>query len=322
MSESHPWGEIAVPVSDFNVRRVAEPTATPCYWAKNAQGECLFVLELNGEYSRAFRKEHPQIHGVSVDLRTTVPGTQHLVLTLEEQVNQDLFAGMCSTLASSLQRATDSASSLDIALKHIRRWKAFLSGRGGTRLSPEEVRGLYAELTFLGEVLARAASNESALNAWLGPERSHQDFIYGDVAVEIKSLAGTERSSVHISSEDQLESQQGDCYLRLYRLSELPEAAGAVNLNELVVSIGRKITDAEAIEILDRKLSAHRYVPLPDYDSPKFVVTGIRTFKVREGFPRIIRSQLHTGLSNVKYEIRLEAIAPFECDSKEVFEGV
>src|SRR5580704_15443954 len=112
MSESHPWGPIAVPASDFNVRRVAEQTAAPCYWAKNPQGECLFVLELKGDFSRAFRNEQPQIHGVNVDLRTTIPGTQRLVLTLEDQVNQDLFAGMCRTLTSALQRATDSASSL------------------------------------------------------------------------------------------------------------------------------------------------------------------------------------------------------------------
>lgn len=321
MSEAHPWGAIAVPVSDFNVRRVAEPTVAPCYWAKNPQGECLFVLELIGDFTREFRKEQPQIHGVNVDLRTTSPGTQRLVLTLEDQVNQDLFAGMCRTLTSALQRASDSASSLDMALKHIRRWKAFLAGRR-SRLSPEEVRGLFAELTFLDEILNRGAPPESAIKAWLGPERSHQDFIYGDVAVEIKSLAGTERNCVHISSEDQLESLQRSCYLRLYRLSELPEAAQAINLNELVESVGKQITEADAIENWDRKLTAHKYVPLPDYDRPKLVVSGIRTFEVRDGFPRIVRSGLPPGLNNVGYEIRLEAITSFECDNKEVFAGM
>src|SRR3546814_19068659 len=95
--------------------------------------------------------------------------------------------------------------SSDLTLAHSRRWKTFLSGRS-QHLSIEEVRGLFAEIVFLTELIDRQMSSSDAVEAWLGPERSHQDFIFGNTAVEVKSLSGAERSSVRISSEDQLES--------------------------------------------------------------------------------------------------------------------
>jgi hypothetical protein len=260
------------------------------------------------------------VHGINVDLRGGEPGQQSLVLTLEKQVDRDLFEGLCRTLTSALERATDSASSLAVALAHIRRWKTFLSGRSQL-LSAEEVHGLFAELTFLLELIDRQASTTAAVEAWLGPEKSHQDFIFGNTAVEIKSLSGTERSTVRISSEDQLETLNDALFLRIYRLSSLPDAARAQSLNEIVTAVQTRLAEAEAIEAFDRKLVAHGYAPLPDYDGPRFVVSDAHSYRVGDGFPRLIRSQLPTGIDRVAYDIRLETIAPFECDGAAVFGG-
>lgn len=320
MPESSPWDDIAVPGADFNVRQVPGDTAVPCFWGRDTTGACLLIVELQGDYTGQFRKNVVTVHGIGVDLRGSEPGWQRLVLTLEKQVDRDLFEGLCRTLASALERATDSASSLAVALAHIRRWKTFLSGRS-QHLSAEEIRGLFAELTFLLELIERQASTTAAVEAWLGPEKSHQDFIFGNKAVEIKSLSGTERSTVRISSEDQLESLNDELFLRIYRLSSLPDAAGACSLNEIVAAVQARLGEAEAIEAFDRKLVAHGYAPLPDYDTPRFVVSDVHSYRVSEGFPRLIRSQLPTEIERVAYDIRLETIEPYECDDEEVFGG-
>lgn len=320
MSESSPWDYIAVPSADFNVRQVPGETAVPCFWGRDTTGACLFIVELEGDHTDPFRKNEVRVHGIDVDLRGGEPGLQHLVLTLEKQVDRDLFEGLSLTLASALERATDSASSLAVALAHIRRWKTFLSGRS-QHLSAEEVRGLFAELTFLLELIERQPSSAVAVEAWLGPERSHQDFIFGNTAVEIKSLSGTERSTLRISSEDQLESPNDALFLRVYRLSSLPDATSAQSLNGLVAAVQARLGEAEAVEAFDRKLVAHSYAPLPDYDAPRFVVSGVHSYRVGDGFPRLIRSQLPTGIDRVAYDIRLENIAPFECDNTGLFGG-
>ena len=321
MADSSPWDGIAVPGTDFNVRQVPRATAAPCFWGRDTTGACLFIAELQGDHTDQFRKNVVTVHGIDVDLRGGVTGQQRLVLTLENQDNRDLFEGLCLTLASALERATDSTSSLSVALTHVRRWKTFMSGRS-QHLSAEEVRGLFAELTFLLELIDRQPSSSVAVEAWLGPERSHQDFIFGNTAVEIKSLSGTERSTVRISSEDQLESLNDALFLRIYRLSSLSDASGSQSLNEIVAAVQTHFGEAEAVEAFDRKLVAHGYAPLPNYDSPRFVVSNVHSYRVGDGFPRLIRSQLPEGLDRVAYDIRLEAIAPYSCDNGDVIVGI
>ena len=318
MPESSPWDDIAVPGADFNVRQVAVGTAVPCFWGRDASGACLFIVELQGDHAAQYRKNAVTVNGIDVDLRAGDKGQQRLVLALERQVDRDLFEGLCRTLASSLEHATDSASSLAVSLAHLRRWKTFLSGRS-QRLSAEEVRGLFAEITFLLELIDRHASTTAAVEAWLGPERSQQDFIFGNTAVEVKSLSGTERSTVRISSEDQLESLNDALFLYIYRLSNLADAAGACSLNEIISAVQVRLGEADAVEAFDRKLVAHGYAPLPDYDAPRFAVSDVRSYHVSEGFPRLIRSQLPAGIVGVAYDIRLEAIAPYECDAGAAF---
>lgn len=318
MPEPSPWDDIGVPEADFNVRQIIGNMAVPCFWGRGRGGVCLFIVELLGDHRAHYRKGAVSMHGIGVDLRDGDAGRQRLVLTLEKEVDRDLFEGLCRTLVSALAHATDSVSSLTIALMHIRRWKTFLSGRG-QRLSAEEIRGLFAELTFLLELLDRAVPASVALEAWVGPERSHQDFIFGNTAVEIKSLSGAERSTVRISSEDQLESLNDELFLRIYRLSNLPDAAGARSLNALVAAVQMRLDEAEAVEAFDRKLLAHGYAPLPDYDEPSFVISGVTTYRVEGAFPRLVRSLLTTGIAGVTYDIRLEAIAQHECDDVAVF---
>lgn len=320
MPESSPWNDIAIPSADFNVRRVPGDTAVPCFWGRDTSGACLFIVELQGDHTIQYRQNAVTVNGIKVDLRGGEPAQQRLVLTLEKQVDRDLFESLCRTLAAALERATDSASSLAVALAHIRRWKTFLSGRG-QHLSPEEVRGLFAELVFLLELIDRQASATTAVEAWLGPEKSHQDFIFGNTAVEIKSLSGTERSTVRISSEDQLESLNDALFLRIYRLSSLPDASAARSLNEIVTAVQARLSEAEAVEAFDRKLVAHGYAPLPDYDGPRFVVSDSRSYRVSGEFPRLMRSQLPIGVERVAYDVRLEAIASYQCDGAAVFGG-
>lgn len=319
MPDTSPWDDIAVPGSDFNVRRVVGNTAVPCFWGRDAGGACLFIVELHGDHAAQYRKNAVTVNGIEIDLRAGDQGQQRLILALERQIDRDLFEGLCRTLASSLEHAADSASSLAVSLAHVRRWKTFLAGRS-QHLSAEEVRGLFAEITFLLELVDRKMSSNAAVEAWLGPERSHQDFIFGNTAIEIKSLSGKERNTVRISSEDQLESLNDTLFLRIYRLSNLTDATGARSLNDIVTTAHARLDEADAIEELDRKLAAHGYAPLPDYDQPRFVVSEVHSYRIGDRFPRLMRSQLPEGIASVAYDIRLEAIAPFECDGAAVFE--
>lgn len=311
MTETSPWSDIQTPTSDYNVKRVAGATAVPCYWGRDTSGSCLFVTELEGDHAVEFRRQTVRVNGIDVDLRNEV-GQQRLVLTLEKQADRDLFEGLCHTLARALESASDSASSLAVAMIHLRRWKTFMAGKG-QHMSGEQVRGLFAELTFLRELIGHLGAS-AAVEAWMGPERSHQDFIFANTAIEIKALSGAERSSVRISSEDQLETLNDNLFLRIYRLSDMPDASSARSLNALILELQATLDSADAVEAFDTKLVAHSYAPLPEYDQPAFVVQEIRSYRVEGEFPRLVRSGLPAGVSRVKFDIKLEQIEDYACD--------
>jgi hypothetical protein len=320
MPDISPWDTISVPVTDFNVLQVAGVRPVTCYWGKDERGSCLFLVELHGDHTDDFRRNSVVVNGLSVDLRTGSFGYQRLVLAIDRQVDRDLFEGLCQTLATALTSASDSSTALAITFAHLKRWKTFMAGRGGQHLSNEAVRGLFAELVFLREMIGKMGS-DAAVDAWLGSERSHQDFIFGNTAIEIKSLSGAERSEIHISSEDQLEALNDYLFLRIYRLSALAEAVGALSLNEIVTNVQLELTSADSVVLFDQKLIAHGYAPVPEYDDPKYSVSEISTYQIAEGFPRLIRSGIPIGTANVSYSIRLEAIQTYMVDNRSVFEG-
>lgn len=317
-SRPSPWESVPTPSVDFTVVRVPDQRGVPIYWGRDTASQCLLIVELTGDHTDQFRSDSVTLNGIGVDMRLgDAPGRQRLVLTLARHVDTDLFQGLCETLAESLRAVDDSATALAVTLAHLKRWKAFLSGRRST-LSPEQVRGLFAELQMMRSLYAARTTPPLAVAAWCGADRVQQDFIFGDVAIEVKSLSGRERNSVRISSEDQLESLTSSLYLAVFRLSEMPESDQSISLNDLVGQIEAELADAQALEEFARKLSAYGYAPLHDYDSPRFMVSDLKTYRVVEGFPRLVRSGIPNGIARLSYDIELETIRPFECNSSEI----
>jgi len=317
-----PWDDIRTPERDYNVRLVGGSGIVPLYWAKDVEGHCLFVIELEGDHTDQFRKNSPSVHGIRVDLRMLdATRGQGLVLTLEQHVDKDLFFSLCQTLVQSLQEVKESPVALAIALAHMKRWKAFLAGKKKRLLSAEEIRGLFGELQFLRMLYREQLDEKTAVEAWCGPDRIQQDFIFGNTAVEIKTLSGRERSAVRISSEDQLEALCDDFFLMVFRLSDMPESERALSLNEAVRRIESELSDADTLEELGVRLGAYGYVEMREYDKPRFVVSGQHTYRVVDGFPRLIRSAMPDGIARVSYDIELEKIAPFACDTAQIWGG-
>lgn len=320
MTKAVPWDGISTPEADFTVVRVTEPTGIPIYWGRDTAAQCLLIVELEGDFKAQFRRDTMSMHGIGVDLRNgDAYRQQRLVLTLSKHVDSDLFLGLCNTLIDSLKAVTDSATALAVTLAHLKRWKAFLAGRNARLLSPEEVRGLFGELHVLRLLYQNTLSQVAAVDAWCGPDDSHQDFIFGNRAIEVKSLSGRERNVIRISSEDQLESLVDELLLVTQRLIEVPDAEHTLSLNGLVELIEGDLSDAGAIEQFTQKIAGIGYAPLTEYDTPRFMVTGLQGYQVTEQFPRLIRSKLPHGIARLSYDIMLETIAPFGCDNTEIF---
>ena len=319
-NNSVPWDDIESPKSDYNVRQLENSNFVPMYWGKDIEGNCLFILELEGDHKNQIQKNKINCRGIRVDLRLT--GTinkQSLILTLEKHIDRDLFFGLCTTLASSVHQTSDSATAVAVTLQHLHRWKTFLAGTKVSLLSIEKIRGLFAELIFLRTLYQEHLTQDTALNSWYGPDGGHQDFKFGNSAIEIKALSGHERNTVKINSEDQLEVTSENLYLKIYRLSEMPNLPDAKSINQLVQLMVGELTSSVSVELLYTKLAAYGYVEMLEYEKPKLVVTGKNVYSVTGDFPKLVRSEINDGLARVNYEIKLESITDFECDLTEIW---
>lgn len=320
MSKTNPWNDIKTPTEDLSVRQIKISKHLPLYWGKDSGGHCIFIYEMSEDGAEIFQKNMVSIHGITIDYRLlSTTGNQGLILVLEKHVDQDLFYSLCETLIHELSEVSDPLVGLSVALSQIKRWKAFMAGKKGRVLSAEEVRGLFSELKFLEQMLGEMNDELDALDAWQGPEASHQDFIFSDTAVEVKSLSGRERNAVKISSEDQLESLSNTLFLKVFRLVDMSESKASISLNELVNVVKEMLTEAEAIEMFDTKLAKAGYVQMLAYDKPKFIVAEEQTYCVESEFPKIVRSELNPGITRVGYEIKLESVQDFLCADKDVW---
>lgn len=320
-SSPSPWDDISTPDRDYNVKLVPGTSVVPVYWGRDTAGRCLLIVQLEGDHTAEFLREAVSLTGIETDLRRLdTLGRQGVVLTLEKHVDRDLFQSLSSTLIDRIREVSDSRAAVSVTLSHLKRWRAFLAGRKRRLLSAEELRGLFAELCYLRELYRRGLDAAAAVAAWCGPDGIHQDFIFRDSAVEVKALSGRERSTVAISSENQLEALSSNLFLHVVRLVENPEHAGARSLNDLVSLIESEIDDPDAAGAFMSTLGGFGYVDLPDYDVPRLLAPETWTYRVREGFPRLRRSELPQGVERVRYEIRLETMAGYECPTAETWE--
>lgn len=317
MSQALPWDDIPVPNTGINRRLAAASMLVPASWAVDVRGRRLFILELEGDHSARYLRNALRVTGLNIDLRVHSPRFQMLVLTLESEQNVDLFYKLCDSLLSELASVATPASALEKTLSHLRRWKAFLSGNLARLLSSEEARGLFAEIWFLLQLTESKADIATAVSSWKGPDRLQQDFIFGDQAVEVKSLVATDPRTVRISSEDQLDSVQTRLYLLLLLLKESQDQ-GSRSLNQIVAEAHSLLAKSDASFEFDSKLAAYGYVPLREYDHPSLIVVGEQSYTVRDSFPRIIRQQLPNGVFRVRYQIQIEHLEPFRCGFEEV----
>lgn len=314
MNHRTPWDEIQRPVENYNVRLTDTYGLIPTYWGKDPGGKCLFVARLDGNHLKTLREAQLSIQGIEVDLRARPQdGHQNLVLTLVSHLDRELFHALCETLARSLRSAHDSGQAMEMVVSHLKRWQKFLAGGKAHLLSITEIRGLFAELEVLRTLLELGLRKSDVVEAWQGADGGNQDFVVKGLAMEVKSIAPKATNRVDIASESQLDSAADALFLVVKYVAQGSGAFGVQSLNEIVRQIVRRLVGTAALEEFQIRLGQAGYEELDHYNNPQFQVSATRAFEVREGFPRLVRSNLDAGIHQVRYSLDIEALKPFEC---------
>ena len=314
MKQPDPWTDISPAGVDGSVsaRRVDPQHRYDFFWARDSAGRPMLVLQ-HGSPDPAGLKL-PVFQGIEVSEHEAGDGQRPtLLITLKRGDDREIFLRLCTDIVDAAHTCLTDADALRETIGRTWKWHALLRSERDGRLSPEAQQGLIGELLFVELLLDRAPASE-ALEFWRGPLDEPRDFVGNGNAAEVKARqAGL--GHVLISSEQQLADCSGKLFLLTVELSAASDRAdGAFTLDDLVerVRFAVRSADPASLSLLDALLAAAGWIEEHRYDDRHWISGSINAFAVQEGFPRIVPSQLSSGISQVGYRLDLLACAPFE----------
>jgi hypothetical protein len=250
----------------------------------------------------------PDGQGFTVERVDLGDGKSWLALTRKSPGSAELFLAMaCDVIGAVESDGTSDSTRLARAfLGRVRAWQEFMR-KGAQALSPEEEIGLVGELAVLREIIEAGMPVDLAVGSWVGPNDANQDFEIGTGAIEVKSTISPLGFPARISSLAQLDdSVRQPLFVVGVRLAQ---SVAGQSLPELVASIRQTVSASqEAARLFNDKVIAAGYLSAHEGSYPrKFVATPPRVVEVKDGFPRLTRGTVPSGITDAKYSLDLEA---------------
>jgi len=173
-----------------------------------------------------------------------------------------------------------------------------------------QLKGFYAELLKLEELLSKEGKKSEILAGWQRPNMANHDFTYDKIIYEVKAI-GLHRTSVKITSEYQMANPtKKDLHLEVYRIESLKskfEDSIAGLYNRIIATLDNSLLTDE----FKSKCEADQlnYCGPDIHEIPfKFILHDHSTYQTNSlAFPKILPVEGNM-IFNVNYEISLSAI--------------
>lgn len=242
-----------------------------------------------------------------VDIFATKDDATQIGVVLRDPDLDSIF----SALAEDIVRSLEGTETPEIAqvrlLDRLAKWRRLLSV-GPSGLSPLRQRGLFGELLTLTELLVPIWGVERAIGAWHGPSGSSRDFEIQEKAVESKVSTTNEPQQMIINGERQLDDAGLEELVLVHYSLEVIEGGTASLV--AAVDLIRELVDGHAVSanFEDGLLEAgysddHSHM----YRTPGYHVHKRHLWRVADGFPRLIQSDLPDGIGSIRYSIAVDA---------------
>lgn len=238
-------------------------------------------------------------------------GGMIIVFSLKDDNYALNFDALCHNIIEGTRQCSERDGTKKVGLL-FNKWKRMLKGQRG--LDSIEIQGLIGELLSMKISLIPEYGEVQTINGWMNSLWGDQDFILGNKWFEIKTaIVGSK--TITISSLDQLD-RDDEGFLLLVFLRRVSESSGKkITLNTAYNDMIESLTDETATEVFKDAMSGEGYRPNdPVYDAKDiFELAGMKSYSVREGFPRIRRTELKIpGISDARYEILIDMLHDYE----------
>ena len=236
--------------------------------------------------------------GGYLDLECTVIGTD------------DVFGAICNDICREIDTSSLGLDSVMLKLEEtIQKWREVLKSLATREPSESAKIGLMGELVVLRALFA--IQGPSAIDAWVGQDRSRHDFEFEAKAVEVKSSLNLSAKRAHIHGAKQLEAAPGTSLDLL--LIQFEKAQKGITVADLVSEL---LVSGSSLEKLEGRLA--EYLPSGFLDMPDWAknfalkIEEVSSFRVDHNFPRIKVKDLDTDIreriTGLEYVLDLDGL--------------
>lgn len=219
----------------------------------------------------------------------------------------DLFTMLCADVVRTAGAIP--GTPLKALYRVLDRWRALFQTTGAA-LGPEQLAGLFGELTVLIRLLEM---DSTAHRLWRGPHGHRHDFSAATLAVEVKSSVGGEGRRVRINGLGQLDPpMDGSLQLVWFNLQRTSDQGEG--LLDLVERALRLCDDETALFSL---LASAGFRPSDShlYQGSRFLIVEERWYRVDASFPKLTSNDLASAgipitITDVAYTIDLSSEPP------------
>ena len=196
-----------------------------------------------------------------------------------------------------------------VVLTRLLLWQKFFEKIPAEGLSVVQRQGLFGELWLLRKLILDGINLDKCVMAWKGPFAAHQDFVFVNASIEVKTVSSKEHQKIRIASERQLDER---LCRRLYvaQLSIGEVEYKGTSLCDLVCELKKIIgKKASLLTTFEEALISSGYIDVHGniYKKPKYQIREDKYFHVKDEFPRIREDEVRKGVGDISYTVVISA---------------
>ena len=313
-----PWKALTPAIDKIVGRRVGRDHPLDAFWIRDATGSP--GLLFRGMDPSRVPYKLPRPSGLVLEVALDDPHAETRML-LRQYEDRDVFLTLCKDVISYSGGSANASDATSNVFRRLAHWHSLMTRGRTSAMSPYEIRGLIGELCVL-ERLCASVGFAAALSAWVAPDEHPQDFACEDRLIEIKARLAGSRQVVRISSLAQLEPAQLPLNLVVVELVA-SDGADAVTLNQICARLVEqaRLLGPQMVDQVEGALFKRGYLQLEAYDAEAYRVAGMTAFECRDGFPRLVRSEVDMRIPEVKYMVDLTLVGEFAVSAETVLDG-
>jgi hypothetical protein len=301
--------------------RIEEIPQFKCFAATNhLTGNHIFILETTKNIEFPEFKNF-KFKGLLIQVFDFNDSKELNIYLLDNQL-KDIFSLFIENILEDISVCVTENEALIETSNVVLKWKKLFDKINFQGLTLESQKGLIGELLLFNSFLDENYSIDNLLESWTGPDFEDKDFLFGSKGMEVK-FTSSKTPKIRITSERQLDAQNlSHLYLILYVAEQVKDRG--FSLNSIIKQIRNKISDNHnALKFFNERLMLVGYFEedQENYNS-QYAIKKKYKYLIENEFPKIISSDLASGIYNTSYYIELSAIEPFIVNVESVIELV